>query len=625
MSQDTVSDIDRIDALLSEAQQLKYHDFHRIVALGKEAYTLSIAIDYWSGITRSLYFVALGYLRLGDFPEASVPAKESLWVAREHGFAIEEGYALSAMGAIFGQMGNHTDALELQLEQLKIAEEAQHPELTAYALHDIGYTYRVLKDYSASVAILEKCIRFAEAGRVPHIRSTALLTLADVYGDQGEHHKALRLANESLKEARLEGETDIQIYALNRIAASNSGLEHYEKARVALEEGLALAKSIDSLDIAMLLNSLGHLHMRQKAYKAAVAVLDEAVETALRQQNLPVLADIHFNLAQTYKQAGDFAKALDYYEQYQVAKDAIHNENSDSRFQVIRTLYELDTAQKEVELHKFRSEAVERELEESKQAEAERIKAERLQATLEKERELSQVKEKIFSRISHEFRTPLSIIRVSTDILTRYTSQLSSEQQNTHQMRINEQFDIIENKLSDIATILRTSNQDRTVHRQFMLLKPLCLRAGVMALQLVGTTDRVMLQLDSNADEIYTDAEAVLEIMVNLLTNALKFSTEFVEFNVEHQISQLIIQVRDSGIGILPDEQEKVFQPLIRGSNIDETPGNGLGLTIVQNNVSLLGGELQLHSVPNKGTTITIYIPLFPSQSVDSGNLAADT
>jgi len=98
--------------------------------------------------------------------------------------------------------------------------------------------------------------------------------------------------------------------------------------------------------------------------------------------------------------------------------------------------------------------------------------------------------------------------------------------------------------------------------------------------------------------------------MTNLLSNALKFSEGRVSFNVKATTENLTFEIRDSGIGIPQNEQEKVFDALYRASNNDEVRGNGLGLSIVRDYVMLIGGSIRLQSSVNEGTLVSVSIPL---------------
>ena len=106
-----------------------------------------------------------------------------------------------------------------------------------------------------------------------------------------------------------------------------------------------------------------------------------------------------------------------------------------------------------------------------------------------------------------------------------------------------------------------------------------------------------------------------LEIMTNMLSNALKFSSGMVALKLTFDDGIMNIVVSDTGKGIPQAELDKVFEPLFRGSNVDDIRGNGLGLTIVRDYVSLLGGQTHLTSELNKGTTIAVSIPL-PTASI---------
>jgi signal transduction histidine kinase len=125
------------------------------------------------------------------------------------------------------------------------------------------------------------------------------------------------------------------------------------------------------------------------------------------------------------------------------------------------------------------------------------------------------------------------------------------------------------------------------------------------------TADRVQLDMQQSQQIIYQNADFLEQIIVNLLTNALKFSQEAVLFQLSTTPDQkLIIRVKDQGIGIPPDEHESVFDVLFRGSNLDEVSGNGMGLALVKQSVGLLDGTIELHSTLNVGTEFIVTIPL---------------
>ena len=100
-------------------------------------------------------------------------------------------------------------------------------------------------------------------------------------------------------------------------------------------------------------------------------------------------------------------------------------------------------------------------------------------------------------------------------------------------------------------------------------------------------------------------------IVINLLTNAIKFSPqrEEVSLNVLDQDTSVVLQVRDEGIGIPKEEIALIFDPFVRGKDVDLIPGTGLGLSIVKKAVELLNGTIRVESTPSKGSLFTVTIP----------------
>jgi len=112
--------------------------------------------------------------------------------------------------------------------------------------------------------------------------------------------------------------------------------------------------------------------------------------------------------------------------------------------------------------------------------------------------------------------------------------------------------------------------------------------------------------------EISTDEKLLRNVLINLLTNAIKFSPgkSDVYLMVQGDGSQLVISIRDQGIGIPEDEVDKIFEPFVRGKAVTAIQGTGLGLAIVKKAVELLSGSIQAESKSGSGTTFTVNIPL---------------
>jgi cell cycle sensor histidine kinase DivJ len=128
----------------------------------------------------------------------------------------------------------------------------------------------------------------------------------------------------------------------------------------------------------------------------------------------------------------------------------------------------------------------------------------------------------------------------------------------------------------------------------------------------VGAHHSWQIHISDEAQVVTADARLIGLILQNLLSNAIKFSEagSSITLSASVENDELMLRVRDSGIGILPDERARVFEPFFRGSNFDERAGLGLGLSIVRDAVAKHEGHIHLESTPGAGTTIDIYLPL---------------
>jgi signal transduction histidine kinase len=240
------------------------------------------------------------------------------------------------------------------------------------------------------------------------------------------------------------------------------------------------------------------------------------------------------------------------------------------------------------------------------------IESNRLRITLQKEMELSELKSKIMRRIAHEFRTPLSTIQLSAQMLDRYGDRLEAAQRSTRIEHILRQTRHITRLLEDIALVIQSQTQRAKINRYDFNLVQLC-QSVLEDLRTSSDAQHYWaLSIAENVETVCADARLVGIILQNLLSNACKFSESGTVIRLEAQREEgdLVLVVADQGIGILPEDVEHIYEVFYRGSNFDERPGLGLGLGLVHDAVQQHGGTIQLDSTPGVGTTFTIRLPL---------------
>lgn len=249
----------------------------------------------------------------------------------------------------------------------------------------------------------------------------------------------------------------------------------------------------------------------------------------------------------------------------------------------------------------------------TKQAEAE------LQNALAQERELSQLKGDFVSLVSHEFRTPLEIIMSSVDNLDRYHDRLPLEKRQQLLHTINKAVRRMAGMMEEVLVLGRLETDRVTFKPTELEFRSLCRRLCDEIESATNQRCPIQLQVNGTPDIAIGDESLLRHIFTNLLSNAVKYSPadQLVDFIVHRDGDAAVCRITDHGCGIPAVDQKRLFQAFHRGSNVQQIPGTGLGLLIVQRCVELHGGEIKFESVEGKGTTFTVTLPLFGNSSIN--------
>lgn len=224
--------------------------------------------------------------------------------------------------------------------------------------------------------------------------------------------------------------------------------------------------------------------------------------------------------------------------------------------------------------------------------------------------EYNDTSRRVVSTISHEFRTPLAVINSNLQFLKTFRESLSEEY-------LNDAFKLCEEAVSNMSRILEDidlinnskKGSDRVIFSTLSLNH--FLNKILKEFSFENDLSRIKFEGLIFNDLIETDKNLLRQITLNVLSNAVKFSQGEVFFKVTQNIqkNELTIIIEDSGIGILTNEIESIFDPFFRGTNTKQISGTGLGLSVVYENVKALKGGIKIDSILNKGTKFTITIP----------------
>jgi PAS domain S-box-containing protein len=243
----------------------------------------------------------------------------------------------------------------------------------------------------------------------------------------------------------------------------------------------------------------------------------------------------------------------------------------------------------------------------------ERIAAqEELQSAFQQEKELSELRSRIVSTISHEFGTPLTTILSSAELLEHYGQGWTDEHKQEHYQRIQEAVKRMDAMINRLVEIQRMAlKKETSAPSQFELIG-YC-QDIIEDIEIAGAC-RGRTWFTHNLTQISAtmDKRFLREALGNLVSNALKFSSPDVPVTVEIVCEEqhVSIIIRDKGIGIPEKDLPRLYEPFHRGSNTQSVSGRGLGLTIVKNSIELMGGNIQVSSAEGAGTTFRLHLPL---------------
>jgi PAS domain S-box-containing protein len=241
-----------------------------------------------------------------------------------------------------------------------------------------------------------------------------------------------------------------------------------------------------------------------------------------------------------------------------------------------------------------------------------KTKEKQLTTALEKEKELNELKSRFVSMASHEFRTPLSTILSSADLIEAYQKEEQQKKRLRHTQRIKTSVANLTSILNDFLSLSRLEEGKLSFNPSEFELTAVWkeVEEGVQGMLKKG--QQLNIKGLEQIPDLNTDRRILQNIFYNLLSNAIKYSDEGqpIDCRVHCKNGDLKIAIQDYGIGIPESEQQHLFTRFFRAHNVENIQGTGLGLNIVKGYVDLLGGHITFESVPEQGSTFRVTIPL---------------
>jgi signal transduction histidine kinase len=225
-------------------------------------------------------------------------------------------------------------------------------------------------------------------------------------------------------------------------------------------------------------------------------------------------------------------------------------------------------------------------------------------------RRVNEAKTQLLANVSHELRTPLNVVIGYQQLLTEGAfGDLPPAAQDT-MSRVMAYSRMLLTLIDDFLDLSRLEKQRLTLRMEPIELRGLCAEVGALIEPLLRDKQVQFRCYINNGEVAYADRDRLRQVLLNLLTNAIKFtdrgSIELRSHRPEQQ--RLVIEVEDTGVGIAAAEQEAIFQPFRRGAQSMHVRGVGIGLALSRQLTEAMGGRLSVSSTPGHGSTFSIQL-----------------
>ncbi len=235
-----------------------------------------------------------------------------------------------------------------------------------------------------------------------------------------------------------------------------------------------------------------------------------------------------------------------------------------------------------------------------------------IRQVLQAEKEISEFRSRIISTISHEFRTPLMVILSSAGLLQRYGTKWLDDKKNKYFNQIESAVKQMTRLIEDVVTYSKTETGELIFQPSTINVELSC-RKIIEEYQAENTGNYILnFSYQTSRNIANLDAELLHRILTNLISNAVKYSPDggIISLEAACEIDRFIFSVKDQGIGIPPNEMNRLFESFFRGSNVGTIGGTGMGLAIVKKCVEIHSGTITVNSQLGVGTTFTLTLPI---------------
>ena len=494
----------------------------------------------------------------------------------------------------------------------------------------LSYVYIALHQGPEAVDYARKAYDTYRQSGDTLITHSFLSTLTEAYSINGDHQNSIKYGQLALQSLQQCGATPSLLASdLVTLGYAYYTADSLAAAKRVLNESLQLLEQETDHQVATMAHQyMGFVYQKEHNNALAADHYRQALRHARRDGARRDMCNLQRNLYEVLRTTSP-AEAMQALEQYTLLRDTLFNEELQAKLSQANASFHNEQLRAENEATRRANRnimiAVAFIVLFFVLAIAALLYAVRTRSrSIKAMHQLQAARESFFTNVTHEFRTPLTVIlgmaaklrdgltALSSPATTALAHDLTLVERNSHRLLT------LVNQLLDIARA--TSATGDPVWQQGNVVA--FVGMAVEAFRLPAERQGVALSFTAEPTTVDTTfaSDYLEKILDNLLSNALKFTPEGGSISVATRLSgkRLAITVSDTGRGILPADQPHVFEPFFQGANNTFT-GTGVGLTLVKQLVEALQGNIHVASTPGKGTTFTLQLPLKKADGITAG------
>ncbi len=639
----------RVNTLLKLSNQYEYVDITKSRELTEQAIRISERLSFTQGVADAHLSMSSIYRTSGDFQSALKEDNKALHASMRLNDSLRMARSYNNVAHDYFDMGEYDEAYHFFLQSYRFATSMKDSLLTTITLHNIGRVFKELGQYEPAKEYLNRSralsLIIGDAEGEPY----SLSELGDIMLREGKYDSALTAL---LETNRLSREQNLRVLlpkTMINIARIHVMTENYPTALTYYDSAYSLYEGPkDKFGIAEVNLGKGLVYLNMGQFDESYKYITSSLENA-RLLNARVLElDCFQHLSSLFEKRGDYRKAFEYFKLYEQVEDTLFSSDKQSR--MLRYQVQFETESKDSQIAQLSLQQAEQRSAIRKQEFVRNILVvvmalsgillvtvyrsgqrrrkinhlllqhqEEMEKRSEELEKLNQVKDKFFSIISHDLRSPINALSGLLDLMDK--NAIDPAELSIHIKELRSRFNHTRTLLNNLL--------DWTL----LQMDKLNLQAGKIDLQKIAD-ENIQLLSSLPGKEIrminnipqpaiaFGDSNTINLVIRNLITNAIKFTNDGGEVLItgQEKESEWMISVKDNGIGMKPEVLQILFDktaPYTTRGTANEK-GTGLGLILCKEFIEKNGGRIWVESSEGNGSVFYFTLPKESAGDVNS-------